>query len=69
MSLSLVLLLGMKTNFFVMLQTSYQVDLRPETWYMVRITAHNEAGSTECVLQFATRGYSGSESILRIQKK
>lgn len=35
-------------------------DLHPATWYLMKITAHSDAGSTECDLKFATLTYSGS---------
>lgn len=42
-------------------QTKYDViDLHPATWYVIRVTAHNDAGSTECLLRFATKAYDGS---------
>ncbi|GAB1598659.1 Down syndrome cell adhesion molecule-like isoform X2, partial [Argonauta hians] len=41
--------------------TSFTVrDLRPATWYWMKLTAHNEAGSTERLLKFGTLTYSGS---------
>ncbi|XP_058795689.1 cell adhesion molecule Dscam2 isoform X3 [Phymastichus coffea] len=34
-------------------------DLKPATWYSVRLTAHNDAGSTQSVMDFATTTLSG----------
>ena len=42
-------------------------DLRPATWYSMKVTAHSDAGSTECNMKFATLTYSGSEFNLIIQ--
>ncbi len=38
----------------------YRVELRPSTWYFMRVTAYNEAGATDSVLKFATLDYTGS---------
>ncbi|OWF38939.1 Down syndrome cell adhesion molecule [Mizuhopecten yessoensis] len=35
-------------------------DLHPATWYMMVVTAHSDAGSTESHLKFATLTYHGS---------
>lgn len=40
--------------------TSYRIDLHPSTWYIVKVTAHSSAGSTECILKFATKSYFGA---------
>eukprot|EP00106_Octopus_bimaculoides_P001607 XP_014769049.1 PREDICTED: Down syndrome cell adhesion molecule homolog [Octopus bimaculoides] len=41
--------------------TSFTVrDLRSATWYWMKLTAHNEAGSTESLFNFGTLTYSGS---------
>lgn len=34
-------------------------DLKPATWYSVRLTAHNDAGSTQTLMHFATTTLSG----------
>ncbi|XP_046582612.1 Down syndrome cell adhesion molecule homolog [Haliotis rubra] len=35
-------------------------DLHPATWYIMSVTAHSDAGSTESELRFATLTYTGS---------
>ncbi|XP_068085516.1 cell adhesion molecule Dscam2 [Anabrus simplex] len=35
-------------------------DLRPETWYQLRITAHNDAGSTRALFNVATTNMIGA---------
>ncbi|XP_074653669.1 cell adhesion molecule Dscam1-like [Tubulanus polymorphus] len=35
-------------------------DLHPATWYIMKVTAYNDAGLTEAELQFATLTYTGS---------
>ena len=45
------------------LQRMYKIDLHPYTWYQVRVTAHNEAGSTESILKFLTPPYNGGRSL------
>ena len=42
-------------------RTTYKVDLHPATWYIIKVTAHNDAGSTDSVLKFATPTYTGSK--------
>ena len=34
-------------------------DLKPATWYSLRLTAHNDAGSTQALMDFATTTLSG----------
>lgn len=34
-------------------------ELRPESWYLVRVTAHNEAGSTVALFEVATLAFAG----------
>lgn len=43
-----------------MLQTTYTVELHPETWYVLKVTATSSAGSTECLLKFGTKSYFGA---------
>lgn len=43
-----------------MLQTTYTVELHPETWYVLKVTATSSAGSTECILKFGTKSYFGA---------
>uniref|UniRef100_A0ABD2XN24 Down syndrome cell adhesion molecule-like protein Dscam2 n=1 Tax=Trichogramma kaykai TaxID=54128 RepID=A0ABD2XN24_9HYME len=35
-------------------------DLKPATWYSLRLTAHNDAGSTQALMDFATTTLSGA---------
>lgn len=35
------------------------MDLYPETWYIVRVRAYNDAGSSVAVLKFITTNYEG----------
>ncbi|KAK3107290.1 hypothetical protein FSP39_011199 [Pinctada imbricata] len=35
-------------------------DLHPATWYIMKVTAHSDAGSTESQLRFATLTYQGN---------
>ncbi|CAH1795907.1 unnamed protein product [Owenia fusiformis] len=42
-------------------RASYVVeDLHPATWYLMKVTAYNDAGSTDSTLKFATLTYHGS---------
>lgn len=34
-------------------------DLKPATWYSLRLTAHNDAGSTQALMDFATTTLGG----------
>lgn len=34
-------------------------DLKPASWYSLRLTAHNDAGSTQTLMEFATTTLSG----------
>ena len=44
------------------MQTQFTVqDLHPATWYVMIVTAHSDAGSTDSELKFATLTYTGSE--------
>ena len=54
----------MHTYMRLLLQSSYEVELRPATWYVMVVTAHNDAGSTESKLKFSTLTYTGSTSHL-----
>lgn len=40
--------------------TSYIVHLQPQSWYVLKVTAHSSAGLTECVLKFSTKTYTGA---------
>ncbi|KAJ8316345.1 hypothetical protein KUTeg_006359 [Tegillarca granosa] len=37
------------------------LDLHPATWYKMIVTAHSDAGNTECHLKFATLTYHGND--------
>lgn len=43
-----------------LLKTTYTVELHPETWYVLKVTARSSAGSTECILKFGTKSYFGA---------
>lgn len=38
-------------------------DLHPATWYVMKVNAHSDAGSTESQLKFATLNYHGRKSV------
>lgn len=40
-----------------MFQSSYTVPLQPATWYLLKVSAFNSAGVTECILKFSTKPY------------
>ena len=42
-------------------------DLRPATWYMMKVTAYNDAGLTEAELKFATLTFTGSKRLLLLK--
>merc|ERR1712130_357597 len=37
------------------------LDLTPSTWYQLKVTSHNNAGSTDAVYEFATKTKTGGE--------
>ena len=39
---------------FCWLQSVYRVSVHPSTWYVLRVTARNAAGSTDCFVKFQT---------------
>jgi hypothetical protein len=40
-------------------------DLQPATWYQLRLTAHNDAGSTRAHFRFATTTITGGKAQLK----
>lgn len=40
-------------------------DLKPQTWYQLRITAHNDAGSSQGHYAFATKTRAGGNFLYR----
>ena len=65
-------------------QDTFHLELHPDTWYRMRVTAQNDAGKTECMLNFATpplellgssskqveqRGWAARMTKLKIQKQ
>jgi hypothetical protein len=38
-------------------------DLQPATWYQLRLTAHNDAGSTRAHFSFATTTVTGGKAL------
>jgi len=38
----------------VLCQSLYRVSVHPSTWYILRVTARNAAGSSDCFLKFQT---------------
>jgi len=38
----------------------YQVSVHPSTWYVLRVTARNAAGSSDCFLKFQTAQHDGA---------
>jgi len=45
---------------FGRVQTTYRVSVHPSTWYVLRVTARNAAGSTDCFLKFQTTRHEWS---------
>lgn len=51
----------------IFLQTIHTVeDLHPATWYVMKVIAHSDAGSTESELKFATLNYHGRKFMYTI---
>lgn len=45
-------------RFLIEFQSIYMVPLQPATWYLLKVSAFNSAGETECILKFTTKPYS-----------
>lgn len=43
----------------------YRVSVHPSTWYVLRVTARNSAGSTDCFLKFQTARHDSSSAVPR----